>query len=86
MDMGNLVTAMMAAGPGLMDIGKIPAELKDLDEAEAQELYTYVKTELELSSPKIEEIVENALEIGLKIYSLISLIRATPAPEAPAAA
>ena len=84
-DITNLVSAMMAAGDGFADINLIPAEMKDLNEAEALELYTYVKDELELDNPKTEEIVECALEIGLKVYQLIQLIREEPAAPAPTA-
>ncbi len=84
-DISNLVAAMLAAGPALTGANLIPAELKDLDQAEALELCNYAKTELGLTSPKIEEIIERAIEIGLKIFELISMLKAPAAP-APAPA
>ena len=85
-DLTNLVSAMMAAGDAFSDISLIPEEINDLDDNEALELYAYAKDELDLRSDKLEEIVESALEIGLKVYQLFNLIKGTaPTPAAPAA-
>jgi len=82
-DLTNLVSAMMAAGDAFSDISLIPEEINDLDDNEALELYAYAKDELDLRSDKLEEIVESALEIGLKVYQLFNLIKGTaPAPAA----
>ena len=72
-DITNLVSAMMTANDAFSNIKAIPAEMSDLTEAEALELYTYAKTELSLSNAKSEEIVECALEVGLKLYQLLQL-------------
>lgn len=83
MDLSNLVSAMMASAAAFDNISMIPAEMKDLDTTEAQELYDYCKSELDLASDKIESIVEMALQIGLKVYELTQLVHPkdpTPAP------
>jgi hypothetical protein len=82
-DLSNLVSAMMASAAAFENVSLIPSEMKDLDKAEAAELYAYVKGELNLKDDKIEAAVEAALEIGLKIYKLINIIRnPVPAPTA----
>ena len=81
-DITNLVSAMMTANDAFSNIKAIPAEMSDLTEAEALELYTYAKTELSLSNAKSEEIVECALEVGLKLYQLLQLIKTPAAPAA----
>ena len=83
-DISTLVTAMKDAGPAFSDMKLIPEELKDLDDTEALELYTYAKDELELSGKKTEEIVEASLEIGLKMFELVNLIKSEVPEEAPA--
>jgi hypothetical protein len=85
MDMSNLVSAMLSANAAFSDISLIPAEIKDLSKEESEELYAYVRDELDLDSDKIEMIVENALEIGMKVFQLILAIRGDAAPAAPAA-
>jgi len=82
-DLSNLVSAMMASGDAFENANKIPAEIKDLDENEALELYTYVREDFNLINDKTEEIVERSLEIGLKIFQLVEMIRAKP-PTTPA--
>jgi len=84
MDMSNLVSAMLAASSAFGDINKVPAEIKDLTKEESEELYAYIRDELNLKSDKIEDIVEGSLEVGMKIYHLIMMIKGSPAPEAPA--
>jgi len=79
MDMSNLVTAMLAANGAFNDINKVPEEIKDLTKEESEELYAYATKELSLNSAKTEEIVEKALEIGMKIYHLIVLFKDEPA-------
>ena len=91
-DIANLVSAMLAAGPAFTDMELIPAEIANMDESKAIELYNYAQTELNLNSEKVEEIVERCLEIGLKLYQLIQLFKkeskapaSVPEAEAPEA-
>lgn len=61
--------------PVLRDIPKIisslpaiPKELGDLDDEEAKELVDFVREEFDIDSDKIEETIEDSLELFLKIY------------------
>lgn len=74
-DIVNFYQALTAASSGLSGIQEIPAELKDLQPEEVHELCEYVKNEFQLRNHKHEQIVESALEIGVKIYDLILLIK-----------
>jgi len=56
--------------PAIEGAKKIPAELKDLDEAEKAELLAYFKKEFELKDDELEAKVEMALEVGLSLSKL----------------
>ena len=74
-DAPNLYPAVMAAGPGVMGISSVYAELKDLDSEEAQELVQYVKDEFDLSSDAVEAAVEGALELGVQLWKIVSAFK-----------
>lgn len=62
----------LLAIPGLISARKeILAELKDLDAAERQELFDYVKQEFDLPDDRIEAIVEEALGLVENIVAII---------------
>jgi len=67
--------AMMGAKAGFDGISKVPAELKDMDAAEAEELRLFVVEELDIINDKVEEVIERALGVVLNIYKLIVLFR-----------
>lgn len=69
--------------PAFVGIQKVPAELKDLDQAEADELREMVKAELDLTNDTTEVMVENILGAALKIGAVIA--EATKPKEAPTA-
>lgn len=86
MDMSNLVSAMLAANSAFTDISLVPAEMKDLTKEESEDLYAHVRDNLNFKSDKLEMVVENSLEIGMKVYQLLLLVREQEAPaEAPEA-
>jgi hypothetical protein len=74
-DAANFVTAMLDAGSAFNNMSLIPKELADLTLEEANELYTYATTELNLSDEKVEETVKKMLEIGLKLYDLVVFMK-----------
>lgn len=74
-EMALLIAPLMQVGPAFEGLDKIGAELKDLSEAEAAELTAFVKEELDLQSDKVEEIIETALEVGVKLYGFVQLFK-----------
>jgi len=75
-DVGLFVAALMNAGPAFSDMGLIPAELKDLDPAEAAALVEHVKKALALDNPRLEQIIGKSLEIATGIYALVQMLKA----------
>jgi hypothetical protein len=80
-DLGHFISAMTLAGPAFADMGKIPSEMQTMTEQQSQDLIAHVKRRLTLSNAKVEQISELAVEIGLKVYQLMCLMKAeAPAP------
>jgi len=59
--------------PAISGIEKVPAELKDLDEAEREELCEYFAKEFDIPDDLIEEFVENNLAIAQRIFVGVAL-------------
>lgn len=59
--------------PAVSGIEKVPAELKDLDEAEKQELFSYFSEEFDIPDDLIEAFVENALETAHNVFIGVDL-------------
>jgi len=70
MDIGNFISPAMKAGAAFEGINEVPAEMKDLDEAEAKELLDYVKAEFNLEDADLEYKIEKALELATAAYQL----------------
>lgn len=79
LDLSKLLALVPLAGPAFLGINQVPAELKDLDQAEAQELVAYVMADLGVSDGRAKEIVESALKFALSGYELYLKIQ-PPAP------
>ena len=77
-DAGYLMAAMMVAGPAFGGAVAIPAELKDLSEAEAAELFAHVKEKLQLSG-RVDEVVAACLATVTQVYKLVQVLK-KPAP------
>lgn len=71
----QFIPAMIKAPSAFSDLGKLPAELKDLDEAEKAALVAYAKAELDLKDDKVEEQLELALGVGLSLAKLVLSLR-----------
>jgi hypothetical protein len=67
--------AMTKAPGAFSDSAKIPAELKDLSEAERVELTTYLKDEFDLSDDNLESKIELGLEVALHLAKLVASLR-----------
>lgn len=63
-----------ALGPAFQDVAKMPAEIKDMDVAEATELVAHVAARLSLDNEKAQAIVEKSLKLAVMIYDLVVTI------------
>ncbi len=75
-DFALLMALVPHVGPAFDDISSVPAELKDMDAAERQELLEFAAAELGgvLDEPKVIERVEAALRLALAANDLVKLI------------
>ncbi len=70
-DIINFAPAAKAAIPAIKDVGEIPAEFEDLDEAERKELTDYVSEKFDIPDDRVEEFVEKAFRVGIQIVDLV---------------
>lgn len=81
-ELGLLIAPLLHVAAAFEGVGKVPAELKDLSEAEQLELVEFVKTELELEADKVELVVEKGLELAVKVAGFVKLFAKVEAPTA----
>lgn len=74
-ELSLLMGPLMQVGPAFEGLDKIGSEIKDLDEAELLELSTFVKEELDISNDNVENVIETAIDLGIKIYSFIKMFK-----------
>lgn len=75
-DFARLAELFPVVGPGLNQIDQVPAELADMDAAEATELVTHVMTKLVVDDPKARQIVEASLKVAIAGYNLYLAVKA----------
>ncbi len=71
-DMFRLFGALKKAGPAIKGMGEMRLEIKDLSQAEKQELQDYVATEFDIENDILEGYIEQAMQAALLILDLIS--------------
>jgi len=54
-------------------IKELPAEFKDLDEVERQELIAVVKNDVSLSNEKVEDIVDKIIEVIIRLSYILDV-------------
>lgn len=82
-DLAQLMLLVPNLQPAFDDIDEVPKEVKDLDAAEAQELATYIVTELGVVEGKTAEIINASLGLLVSGYKLYAAIKGG-SPEAKA--
>lgn len=55
---------------------EIPAEVSDLSQEDIEELAQMIKDELELPQDKVEEAIEDGIDLCLRLYALAQKLRA----------
>ena len=78
-DVTYFMVPLMQAGPAFANIKMLPAELKDMDAAEAAELKQFIEDEFDIENDKIEKIIEAAIGVGLKVYEIMLSFKKKPA-------
>jgi hypothetical protein len=68
--------ALMAAPAAFQGLTEVPAELKDLDDAEKAELMAFVQSEFDIPNDQIEGVIEEGLALALAIYTFVEKVRA----------
>lgn len=74
-DAMKFYNAVLAAGSAFDNAGLIAKEVKDMDQAERDELYAYVEAEFDIANDKLEEVIEVALATALQVYKLVETIK-----------
>lgn len=86
-DAAQLMAPLMAIPAAFAGITEFPAEVADLDPAEAEELKEAIKAELDLRGDAVEVIVEEAIGAAFQLAGvIIQYVRAKKAEEEAAAA
>jgi hypothetical protein len=75
-DAAHLIPRLYKLPSAADGIAEIPAEVADLSQDEVAALVAMIKDELDLPQDKLEMAIEDALEIGIKIYALVQKLKA----------
>lgn len=75
-DAAHLIPLLYKLPSAADGIAEIPAEVADLSQDEVAALVAMIKDELDLPQDKLEMAIEDALEIGIKIYALVQKLKA----------
>lgn len=76
-DVGYLMAALMKAGPAFAGMSAIPAELKDLSEAELAALIASVEAGVTIGDES-QEIIACALAVSHQLFKLYGLLNKAP--------
>ena len=74
-DARHFINAFSSAGAAVDGLDKVLAELKDLDQVEAQQLVDHVKMELDLADDDLERKIESGFELLKKAYEIYDVVR-----------
>jgi hypothetical protein len=62
--------------PAIAGIEVVPAELKDLDEAEVTELKDHFQAQFDIPDDLIEDFVETVLDVAKDMFHMLELFKA----------
>jgi len=74
-DYVHLLPVVPNIGPAAMGATKIPRELGDIQEDEVAMLMSRAKTKFNIPDDLVEEFVENCLDIAVKTFRNVEIIR-----------
>lgn len=78
-DVSAFLTLIPAIGPAVEKIDQLPAEFKDLTEAEALDLVAHVMAKLAVDDAKARGIIQASLNVAAASVGLVRAIVAKPA-------
>ena len=67
-DLGEFLPVARAILPAVKDIGEVPGEFADLDQAERDELSSYFADKFNIPNDKVEAVVEKWFRVALDRY------------------
>ena len=76
--LGELFTLLPEAVPAIGSIHALPAEFKDIDEAEGKELVALVAGHFGVADAHAIEIIDASLKVAFATYSLVKVIANKP--------
>lgn len=71
-DLPNLFPALFKIMPAIEGLENVPVYIKAMNKEEADEIFEYVKTELELESDQVEGFIEDAVRVILDLWVVLS--------------
>lgn len=74
LDALNFIDVISKIGPAVEEYKQIPKEIKDLTSEEVDQISEKLKTEFDIENDILEENIELALEVTLKLAQLIGKI------------
>lgn len=77
-DLGKILDVAKSAPPAIKDAGAALAEYKAMSDAEALDLEAYIATDFDISNDAIEGVIEQALDILIKLHSLAAKVLKKP--------
>lgn len=75
-DMGLLLKLIPAVGPAIQGVNMVPAELADMDEAEAAEVVAHVMAKLTIDDAKARAVIAASLKTLIAGYELVKSLKA----------
>lgn len=75
-DAGLLLRLIPDVGPAFQNIGDVPSELSQLDQAQADEIVAFVMGKLAIDNPKAVAIVQASLKTAESAYILVKALKA----------
>ena len=70
-DLPNVMAPIAAAGAAFKDFKLGLQQFKNADTAQLQELASFVRDDLNLRSDRTEELIEDAFEMAVRLYSVV---------------
>jgi len=74
-DIGYLIDPMIKAPAAFENIAQVPLEIANLDPEEANELKEQIAGEFDIPQDKVEEIVEDASDIAVRLFAFVMKLR-----------
>jgi hypothetical protein len=78
-DLPAVMAVLPLLGPGIGNIGNVPAELMDVDSAEGTELVAQLAADLGMANEKVKELVIASFKAALALAEVVGKVQALKA-------